>query len=67
MSCEGVIPGKSLLFAAHRTANLLLAAIVDGILMTGQVVRPREYRVAWLACGRVDSSALVWSSLRVSS
>jgi len=62
---EGVVPRECLLFAAMRASDLHLAVVVDGVLMPCQVVRPGEDSVAWLTRRRVDTAALVWSSLGV--
>jgi len=39
VSREGIVARESLLLAAQRAADLLLAAIVDGVLVAGQVIR----------------------------
>ena len=40
MSGEGIVARKGFFFSADRTSDLLLTAIVDGVLMTCEVVRP---------------------------
>jgi hypothetical protein len=48
MASKGIIPAESLLLGTVWAVDLLLSRIVDCILMTGQIVRPRENRVAGL-------------------
>lgn len=66
MPGEGVVPRERLLFYTQRTAHFLLARIVNCVLVSGEVVWPREDGVAGLACRGVDSLALVRPRLRVS-
>lgn len=66
MPRQRVVPRKGLLLGAEVTADLLLACVVDGILVAGEVVGAREDGVARLAGGGVDALAFVWSGLAVS-
>lgn len=65
VTSEGVVAAESLLLNAQGATHLLFAGVVDRVLMAGQVVGPREDRVARLARRRVDALALVWARLRV--
>ena len=58
MSGESIVPAERLLLGAQRTVHLLLAAVVDGVLVPGQIVRPREDGVARFARRWVDALAL---------
>ena len=68
---HAIVPGKRirsaecLLLGAQITVNLLLASIVNRILVTCQVVRSGEYRIARLSGTRVDPFAFVRSGLAV--
>jgi hypothetical protein len=64
VSCQCVVPAECLLLGAQRTMHLLLPGIVDGILVPGQIVRPREDRVARLARRGIDSLTLCQVSMR---
>jgi hypothetical protein len=66
MPCEGIVAAEGLLFLTNWAVNFLLSGIVDGVLMPGEIVRPRENGVARLARGRVNSFALVRPGLGVS-
>ena len=57
MTRESILATESLVVGANLAAHLLAPSIVYGILMTGQVVGPREDGVARLAGGRVDAGA----------
>lgn len=63
VSCESVVARKGLLLTAMRALHLLLAIVVDGILVSRQVVGPREDGVARLARGWVNAAALVRTGL----
>lgn len=65
VSREGIGSTKRLFLGAKPTSNLLLPRIMNRIFVSGQVVRSREYRVARLSRARIDSLALVWTSLAV--
>lgn len=60
-----IVSREGFLLATHRASDLLLTAIVYRILVSCEIVRPREDRVAWLVGRRVDARTLVWSGLRV--
>jgi hypothetical protein len=66
-----VVPSKrvgaaeTFLLRAHIAPDLLLPCVMDGVLVSGEVVGPREHRAARLASSRVDALALVRSRLRV--
>lgn len=62
---QRIVAAKGLLLNAERTADLLLARVVDCIFMSGEVVRSGEYSVAGFASGGVDALALVRARLRV--
>lgn len=68
---DTVVSGKRigaaecLLLGAHIAPDLFLPCIVDGTLVSGQIVGSRENRVARLASARVDALAFVRSCLRV--
>jgi len=65
VSGERVIPGEGLVLDTKRTANLLLAGIVNGVFMTGQVVRSRENGVARLSSCWIDALTFVGTGLGV--
>jgi len=67
MPRQGIVARKGLFLHAQRTADLLLASVVDGVFVPGEVVWPREDGVTWLASGRIDAIALVRTSLAVAS
>jgi len=62
---KGVGTAERLLVGADFAPDLLLLRVVDGILVTGEVVGPGEDRVAGLARGRVGSHAAVGAGLGV--
>lgn len=62
---QGIIPRERFFLSTQMTANLLLARIMDGVLMTGEVVRAREDGIARFARGRVGAFAFVRTGLRV--
>lgn len=59
--CVGAAEG--LLLGAETASHLLLAGIMDGVLVTGQVVGPREDGVALLPGAGVDSIAAMRAGL----
>ena len=61
--CQRIVARERLLLSTHGTPDFHGAVVVDRILMTRQVVRPREYSVTRLVGGWVDARALVWPSL----
>lgn len=65
VSGQCIIATEGLLFGAKMTPHLLLAGVVDGILVAGQIVGPGENRVARLASRWIDPFALVRASLRI--
>jgi hypothetical protein len=65
VSGQRVVARKRLLLATHRTPDLVLAVVVDGILVTRQVVRSGEDGVARLIRRWVDARTLVRTGLRV--
>jgi len=65
MSRERIVTGEGFLLGAKWAVNLLLAGVVDSIFVACEIVRPREYRVAWLSSAGINPLALVRSSLRV--
>lgn len=65
MSSEGIVPAERLLFGTQVTSHLLLARIVNGVLVSCEVVRSREDGVARLARRGIDALAFVGSRLRV--
>jgi len=65
VTSERIIPRKGLLLDAQRTSHLLLARVVNGVLMTSQVVRSRKDSVAWLSGCGIDALAFVRAGLRV--
>lgn len=62
---ERIVATEGFLFRAQVAAHLLLARVVDGVLVPGEVVRAREDRVARLVGRGVDALAAVRSFLRV--
>jgi len=58
---------EGLFLTAHRAPNLLLAPIMDGVLVSREIVRTREDSVAGLVRRRVDARALVWARLGIAS
>lgn len=67
VSGESVVAREGLLFHTESTSRLHFSRVVNGILMSGQVVRSREDRVARLSSGRVDAIAFVRPCLTVTS
>lgn len=65
VSGKRIIAAKCLLLGTEMTPHFLLACVVDGIFMTGQIIRPGENRVAGLPSRRVDSLTAVGTSLRI--
>jgi hypothetical protein len=65
VSSQGIRPAESLLLRAKVAANLLLSGIVDGVLVPGKIVGPREYCIAGLSSARVDSVATMWTCLAI--
>ena len=65
VSSQGVITREGLFFRAQVAPYLELARIVDRVLMTCQVVRPREDRVARLAGRWIDAVTAMGTGLRV--
>lgn len=65
VSCQRVVPAERLLLRTDRAVHLLLPRIVDGVLVAGQIVGPREDGVAGLSGRRVNSLAFVRPRLRV--
>jgi len=63
---KGIAARESFLFLAKCASDLLLANVVDGILMSGEVIRSREYCSARFSSSRVDPVASVWTCLRIS-
>lgn len=63
VSCQGIVPTERLLLRAQMTSNLLLARIVNGVLVTSEIVRPREDGVTWFARAGIDALTLVWPGL----
>jgi len=63
MSGQCVIARESLLFRTQMTSHLLFPCIVDGVFVSGKIVRPRKDGIAWLARTGVDALAFVWTSL----
>jgi hypothetical protein len=65
VSGKSVCARESLLFLAQGAADLCLADVVNCVLVTRKVIRPRENCIARLSSGRVDALTLVRSGLRV--
>jgi len=65
MASECVGPAECLLIGAKIAPDFLLARIVDGVLVAGKVVGPREDRVAGLPGARVDAVTPVRPGLGV--
>jgi len=63
---ERIASRKGLFLDTECATHLLLARIVDGILVTRQIIRPRENGVTGFSSGRVDSFALMRACLRIS-
>lgn len=59
MPRKSIVSAKRFLFGAQRAVHLLLTRVVDGVLMPGEVVRPREDCIARLARGRIYPFALL--------
>jgi hypothetical protein len=62
---ECIGSAEYLLFLADIAAYLLLACVMYGKLVSRKIVRPRENRVAWLPCARVDPFTFVRARLTV--
>lgn len=65
MASERIRATERLFLCAQAAPNLLLAAVVDGVLMSSQVVWAREDRVARLPRARIYAFAAVRTSLGV--
>ena len=65
VSGQGISPAEGLLLSAKVAADLLLSGIVDGVLMSGKIVGPREHCIAGFSGARVDSVATMWTCLAV--
>ena len=65
VTSESVCPAEGLFFAAQVAPHFLLSRVVDGVLVSREIVWPREYLRARLARTRIDTIALVRPSLRV--
>jgi hypothetical protein len=65
VSCQGIVSRKRFVLGAEMTPDLLLACVVDGVFVAGEVVRAREDGVAGLAGRRVDAVAFVGTCLAV--
>lgn len=65
VTSQCVVPAECLLLGAQRTVYFQLARVVDGVLVTREVVRPRENGVAGLAGGWVDAFTFVRPRLGV--
>jgi len=63
---ESVAPGECLFLLAKRTANFLLADVVDRVFVSSEIVRTGENGVARLPGRRVSPLTLVRTRLRVS-
>jgi hypothetical protein len=62
---EGKVAAKGLLVGTQVTAHLLLACVVDGTLLSGEIVGSREGVVARLSSKRVHRLGLVRSILLI--
>jgi hypothetical protein len=60
-----IVARKSLLLGTQCTADLLLAAVVNRVLVPGEIVRTGEHSVAWLAGCGVNALTFVRTRLRV--
>ena len=49
VSCEGICTGECLLLATVLTANLLLLAVVNSVLVTSKIVRSAKDAITRLA------------------
>jgi hypothetical protein len=58
---QSIIAREGLFLNAQCTANFLLAHVVNRVFVSGEIVRPREHDVSWLAGGRIPPLALVWA------
>ncbi len=67
VSCQRIIARERLLLATHGTSDFLLAVVVNRFLVTRQIIRTGEDRVARLVCRWVDPRAFVRPCLRVAS
>ena len=65
VSRQSIIAREGLLLYAERAADFLLAGIVNSILVTGEIIRTREDRIAGLAGCGVDALTLVRPRLGV--
>lgn len=63
VSSKGIVAAESLLFCAEMTANFLLAGVVYSVLVSREIVRPREDSIARLSSRWIDSFALVRTKL----
>ena len=66
VSCERIVARERLLFAAHGASNFLLPVVVNRVLVSSEVIWPREDGIARLARGRIDTGTYVGSSLGIS-
>lgn len=65
VSSERIRTAELLVVGAKVAAHFLFPSIVDSVLVAGEVVGPREDRVAWLAGAWVDPVTAVGTSLAV--
>jgi len=65
VSRQSIVAREGLLLYAERAANFLFAGIVNGVLVTGEIIRTREDRITRLAGCRVDTLTLVRPRLGV--
>jgi hypothetical protein len=65
VSRQSIVARECLLFDAKRATDFLLASVVDGVLVTGEIIRTREDRIARLAGCGVDALTLVRPRLGV--
>ena len=60
---EGIVTAKLSFLCTKMTANLLLICVVDGILVSREIIRSRKDGIAGLSCGGIKAVALVRSML----
>lgn len=65
MASKRIIARKGLFFSAQMASDFLLAYVVDGVFVAGEIIRSGEDGVAWFARGRIDALAPVRTCLAV--
>ena len=63
MSRQGIVATERLLFHTQCASHFLLSHVVYCVLVSGEVIWPRENCITGFPCGRIDALALVRTGL----